>query len=204
MYDYIIGKLVTKTNTAKGCFVTLETGGIGYLLEVSARDYSELNCDEAKIYTVLIHREDKMFLCGFKQKETRDIFNILMTVSGVGTKMALTLLNSFDTAELITLVVENNYKALTKAKGVGPKLAQKIILELKDKLINFNSAPKHELSSVLPAEKIQLFEDATAVLSSLGYTENEINSAFLKLKPEVSPDTPMEIILKKALQTLSA
>ena len=203
MYDYIKGKLVSKTSSSKGSFITVETGGIGYLFEVCARDYNELNEEDTKIFTVLIHREDKMFLCGFKRKETRDIFNILTTVSGVGTKMALTLVDCFDTAEIVTLVVENNYKALTKAKGIGPKLAQKIVLELKDKLINFDSPQIPRLTQAVSAEVEHAFNDTAAVLTSLGYTETEIRSAFSKLNTEISPDTPTEIILKKALQTLS-
>jgi len=131
MYDYIKGILTAKTNTVKGSFVTVETCGIGYLCEITPRDYSVIDDGEIKIYTVLIHREDKMSLCGFLHKEDRDIFNILTSVSGVGSKMALTLLDEFESSELIGFVIGGNYKELTRAKGVGPKLAQKIILELK-------------------------------------------------------------------------
>ena len=74
MYDYIKGIAAGKTNTSKGCFVTVEAGNIGYLAEITARDFNELPKDEVKIYTVLIHREDKMSLCGFLRKEDRDIF----------------------------------------------------------------------------------------------------------------------------------
>ena len=135
MYDYIKGILAGKSNTSKGAYVTVEAFGIGYLLEVTSRDFNELADGEIKIYTVLLHREDKMSLCGFLHKEDRDIFNILTSVSGVGSKMALTLLDEFDSSELIGFVIDGNYKEITRAKGVGPKLAQKIILELKDKLM---------------------------------------------------------------------
>ena len=79
MYDYFKGILASKNCTSKGCFATLEVCGIGYLLELTARDFSDLiDCgNEVKIFTVLIHREDKMSLCGFLHKEDRDIFNIL-------------------------------------------------------------------------------------------------------------------------------
>ena len=130
MYDYIKGSLTNKSNSSKGTYVTVETSGIGYLLEVTTRDFSQMPDGDIKIYTVLLHREDKMSFCGFLHKEDRDIFNILTSVSGVGSKMALTLLDEFESSELIGFVIEGNYKELTRAKGVGPKLAQKIILEL--------------------------------------------------------------------------
>ena len=141
MYDYIKGLLTSKSNTSKGVYLTVEACGIGYLFEATVRDYnnSPQLGEEVKIYSVLLHREDKMSLCGFFHKEARDIFNILISVSGVGSKMALTLLDEFDASELIGLVIEGNHKELTRAKGVGPKLAQKIILELKDKLINYQT-----------------------------------------------------------------
>ena len=139
MYDYVKGILSAKTHSSKGTYLTVEVSGIGYLLEVTARDFSSLeeNGTEIKVYTVLLHREDKMSLCGFLHKEERDIFNILTSVSGVGSKMALTLLDEFQCSELIGFVIQGDYKELTRAKGVGPKLAQKIILELKDKLMSF-------------------------------------------------------------------
>ena len=96
-----------------------------------------------------------MSLCGFLHKEDRDIFNILTSVSGVGAKMALTLLDEFDSSELIGFVIEGNYKELTRAKGVGPKLAQKIILELKDKLMNYQT--KEPIKIILPHTSEAIF-----------------------------------------------
>ena len=139
MYDYIRVKFTYKTSDSKGFYVTVETCGVGYLFEITERDFEALP-EESKdltIYSVLLHREDKMSLCGFLKREERDVFNVLTSVSGVGSKMALTLLNSFNLADLIGFVIDGNYKELTKAKGVGPKLAQKIILELKDKLNSY-------------------------------------------------------------------
>ena len=152
MYDYIKGSLTNKTNSAKGTFLTVEAGGIGYLLEVTTRDFSNANDGEIKIYTVLLHREDKMSLCGFLKREDRDIFNILTSVSGVGSKMALTLLDEFESSELIGFVIDGNHKELTRAKGVGPKLAQKIILELKDKLMNYQTKEPIKVSSITPID----------------------------------------------------
>lgn len=156
-----------------------------------------------KIYTVLNHKEDKMSLCGFVRKEDRDIFNVLTSVSGVGVKMALTLLDRFSASELIGLVIDGNYKELTLAKGVGPKLAQKIILELKDKLINYQkdwSAPN--FVEKIREENSNLV-DAQSVLLSLGYEKNEIKTAFAKLSAELGEKASAEEILQSALRLLS-
>ena len=204
MYDYIKGFVANKSNTSKGCFVTVEVGGIGYLAELTPRDYTQLpQTDEGiKLYTVLIHREDKMSLCAFLHKEDRDIFNILTSVSGVGTKMALTLLDEFESSELIGLVIEGSYKALTSAKGVGPKLAQKIILELKDKLVSFKNSEPIEISTAT-VKDTQVMEDAQAVLLSLGYEREEIKNAMQKALANLGNSPSAEEVLKQTLQILS-
>lgn len=204
MYDYIKGLFTAKTSSAKGCFLTIENNGIGYLVEVMSRDYSnvEKSDQEGKLYTVLIHREDKMSLCGFLHKEDRDIFQILTSVSGVGSKMALVLLDEFNSSELIGFVISGNHKELTRAKGVGPKLAQKIILELKDKLMNYsNSAPVTVENSKI--ESTQAMEDAQMVLISLGYEREEIKMAFSKVMILLGSDATAEDILKESLKILS-
>lgn len=204
MYDYIKGILANKTNTNKGTFLTVETAGIGYLLEVSTRDFNEATGDEIKIYTVLVHREDKMSLCGFLHKEDRDIFNILTSVSGVGLKMALTLLDEFESSELIGFVIDGNYKEITRAKGVGPKLAQKIILELKDKLMNYQTKEPIKISSIKPSQvDNQAIEDAQMVLVSLGYERKEIQDAISKALATLSDKASAEEILKESLKILS-
>lgn len=205
MYDYIKGVLANKTNSTKGTYITVEAAGIGYLLEVTTRDFNEVKDENVKIYTVLLHREDKMSLCGFLRKEDRDIFNILTSVSGVGSKMALTLLDEFESSELIGFVIEGNYKEITRAKGVGPKLAQKIILELKDKLMNYQTKEPIKITSITP-QKIdnQAVEDAQMVLVSLGYERNEIQNAITKALATLNDKASAEEILKEALKILSA
>lgn len=200
MYDYIKGILAGKSNTSKGVFLTVEAGGIGYLLETTVRDYNLADGDEVKVYTVLIHREDKMSLCGFLHKEDRDIFNILTSVSGVGSKMALTLLDEFEASELIGFVIDGNYKEITRAKGVGPKLAQKIILELKDKLMNYQTKEPVKIASNVKVDN-QAVEDAQMVLVSLGYERKEIQDAIAKAVADSK--TTAEEILKEALKILS-
>ena len=204
MYDYIKGILANKSNTSKGAYVTVEAFGIGFLLEVTARDFNEIAEGETKIYTVLLHREDKMSLCGFLHKEDRDIFNILTSVSGVGSKMALTLLDEFASSELIGFVIDGNYKEITRAKGVGPKLAQKIILELKDKLMNYQTKEPIRITSITPANiDDRAVEDAQMVLVSLGYERAEIQSAISKALVVLNDKASAEEILKEALKILS-
>lgn len=205
MYDYIKGILAGKSNTSKGAYVTVEAFGIGYLLEVTSRDFNELADGEIKIYTVLLHREDKMSLCGFLHKEDRDIFNILTLVSGVGSKMALTLLDEFDSSELIGFVIDGNYKEITRAKGVGPKLAQKIILELKDKLMNYQTKEPIKITSITPVKiDDRAVEDAQMVLVSLGYERKEIQDAISKAVAILNDKASAEEILKESLKILSA
>ena len=204
MYDYIKGIPAGKNSSQKCCTVTVENNGIGYLFEVSTRDFSEIAAleNEIKLYTVLLHREDKMSLCGFLHREDRDIFNILTSVSGVGSKMALTLLDEFPSAELIGLVIQGDFKALTCAKGVGPKLAQKIILELKDKLMNYKTNEPVVIETAKHQDS-QSVEDARTVLVSLGYEREEIKSALAKTLAILNENASAEDILKESLKILS-
>jgi Holliday junction DNA helicase RuvA len=205
MYDYIKGIFAYKANN-KGNFITVEAGGIGYRFEIMERDYVVLPelCSELKVYAVLLHREDKMSLCGFLKREDRDIFNILTSVSGVGSKMALTLLNSFEVGDLVGFVLDRNYKELTRAKGVGPKLAQKIILELKDKLTNYQGVVGTTCKACQSIPTSQNIEDAQMVLYSLGYSKDEVSSGISKALEKLTPQAPAEEILKSVLKILSA
>ncbi len=201
MFDYFKGVISDKRKTSKGTFITIDVSGIGYLLEVTEIDFNCTKVDESeiqKVYVLLTHREDAMSLYGFSNKETRDIFQILLSVSGIGAKMAIALLNEFDACDLISLVIDGNFKELTRAKGVGPKLAQKIILELKDKLMK-TELPR--TSCKLP--KSQAFDDTQAVLLSLGYEENEIEDVLEKIMPTIQDHSNSEEVIRKALTCLS-
>lgn len=204
MFDYIKGILSDKSSL-KGYFITVETNGIGYCVEITARNFSKLPSigEQIKIYTVLLHREDNMSLCGFLQKEDRDIFKILTSVSGVGAKMALMLLDEFESSELIFLVINGNFKELTRAKGVGPKLAQKIILELKDKLINLQNEIPLNFGESVEIKDEKALQDAQSVLTSLGYEREEIKKALSQaLTISKNPENTEEL-LKESLKLLS-
>ena len=202
MFDYISGNLAYKTQNSKGCYFTVDVNGIGYRVEVVASDYDKKNVnDDVRIFTVLIHREDAMLLCGFLSKEARDIFRVLTSVSGVGVKMALTLLNEFEISDLIYFVINENSKELTRAKGVGAKLAQKIVIELKDKFINLQpELKKSSISAEIPPQT----EDVQNILLSLGYEENEILSAIKHAISKGYDVNNSEEFLRVTLQILSA
>ena len=202
MYDYLKGIPVDKKKSDKGHYITVEVAGIGYLIETPERDFISIDTAQdksQKFFVSLIHREDSMSLFGFLNRETRDIFQILLSVSGVGAKMALALLNEFDACDLISLVIDGDYKELTRAKGVGPKLAQKIILELKDKLMK-TEMPR-STSNTLPQN--QAICDAQSIMLSLGYESKEIDDALMKVISTVQDDSNPEEILRKALTCLS-
>ena len=191
MFDYISGKLTYKTQNSKGCYFTVDVNGIGYRAEVVASDFDKKNVnDDVRIFTVLIHREDAMLLCGFLSKEARDIFRVLTS-----------LLNEFEISDLIYFVINENSKELTRAKGVGAKLAQKIILELKDKFINLQpELKKSSISAEIPPQT----EDVQNILLSLGYEEDEILSAIKHAISKGHDVNNSEEFLRVTLQILSA
>lgn len=202
MYDYLKGIPVDKKKSDKGHYITVEVAGIGYLIEAPERDFISIDTTQnksQKFFVSLIHREDSMNLFGFLNRETRDIFQILLSVSGVGAKMAIALLNEFDACDLISFVIDGNFKELTRAKGVGPKLAQKIILELKDKLIK-TDLPR-SACTIIPQN--QAMNDAQSIMLSLGYNEKEIDDALSKVISTVEDNSNPEEILRKALTCLS-
>lgn len=204
MFDYIKG-ILTHKNNVNDVSLTLEVNGIGYLVSITSRDFSKLEQlgSEIKVYTILLHREDSMSLCGFLHKEDRDIFKILTSVSGVGPKMALMLLDEFESWELISLVIKGDFKELTRAKGVGPKLAQKIILELQDKLVNLQNKLPITLSNEIEIKDEQAIQDAQSVLISLGYERDEIKKALSKAVSFAKNPANAEEILKESLKILS-
>ncbi len=201
MYDYIKGELVFKGDNS----VVVENNGIGYLITTNNRTISllpELN-SEVKIYTKLIHKEDSMTLAGFKQKEDRVIFDILTSVSGIGTKVALILLDEFSGSELIDYVINEDFKSISRAKGVGTKLAQKIIIELKGKLTNAKTS-KDIIQGKFDSKNIpsDVLFDVQTILQSLGYNQNEYTRA-IEYALKKSDIKTSEEILKEALSMLS-
>lgn len=199
MYEYIRGGLANKYFNKKGYYIVIDVNGVGYSVEVMKKDYDKINKEQVNVmlYTILLHREDNMTLCGFLDIEVRNLFNILVQVSGVGPRMALNILNQFELKTLINCVVQEKEKDLTQAKGVGLKLAQKIIIELRDKFINVEL--EQEDSNVTNE-----FIEVKNMLLALQYTEEEINKA-MEIVNKMNLDIlSSEDLLKEILKVLSA
>ena len=132
MYAYIKGKIVEKSNN----YVIVENNGIGYriFMTITAIDKISDDVQEVRIYTYYQVREDNISLYGFLQKEELRMFELLLSVSGVGAKSAIAMLSSITPSDFAMAVIQNDTKKLTKIQGVGAKTAARIVLELKDKL----------------------------------------------------------------------
>ncbi len=206
MYDYLKGHLISKqSNSYRGSHIVIEVNGIGYFVLTGKSTVERLqDSGEVKIYVSLTHKEDTMSLTGFITKEERDIFNILQSVSGIGVKLALLILDEFSIAELIDIMIREDSKELSRAKGVGVKVAQKIIIELKDKLINWSNVTPVDVSDIETKEvKQEAIIEVQSVLISLGYSANEAKSAIKEVINYKKDCTKTEDILKYSLEFLS-
>lgn len=207
MYDYLKGQLVSKQlNSYRGSHIVVDVNNIGYLISTGKRTIEKLNeNEEVKIYVSLSHKEDSMSLTGFITKEERDIFNILQSVSGIGVKLALLILDEFSISELIDIMIREDAKELSRAKGVGSKVAQKIILELKDKLINWSNVTPVDVEDIETTQDInqEAIIEVQSVLISLGYSANEAKGAIKEILNYKKDCTKTEDILKYSLEYLS-
>jgi len=201
MFDYFKGILVDKQFP----YCTVEVADIGYQFLVNERtiqSIGEIN-SEIKIYSKLIHKEDSMLLCGFLNKQDRIIFDILTSVSGIGTKAAMALLNEFETNELINAVINEDFKLISRTKGIGAKMAQKIVLELKDKLtkmdIEVNLITAKSNNSLISNDTIN---QTVTILQSLGYNQNEYQIPLETALERIQKDDAQEL-LKEVLKILS-
>lgn len=157
--------------------------------------------EKVTLYTYLNVREDAMELFGFYDKAEMDCFKMLITVNGVGPKMALAVLSEMSADKVALSIAAGDYKALTKANGVGPKLAQRICMELKDKIgtLSVSGTADTDLSAVSSALDNSNTAEAVAALEMLGYSQSEASVAVSKLDPNLS----VENIIKQALKLLS-
>ena len=182
--------------------VSIENNGIGYFINIPKRFSYELKQGEqVKIFVTLVHREDAMKLIGFKTKEEREIFNLLNSVSGIGTKTALGVLSEFTILEIITLIYTNDPKKLSKAPGIGLKTAQRIILELKEKISAFKNTnfDKNITNNDIDTSKKEQIEETESVLMALGYTENETKNAIEFILKSHSELTKSDDMIRESL-----
>ena len=194
MYYHIKGILEKKDNN----FVVIESGGIGYLIYTSLSSLNSIGSlgNSVKMYTHLNVREDAMELYGFTTLEEKEMFIKLISVSGVGPKVALSILSVTSPEKFAVAVITNDVKTITKAQGVGPKMAQRVILELKDKLKNEDLDISCDVSHSSDDENAK--NEAVSALVVLGYSPDMAKKAVSKTEDGLST----EEIIKKALALL--
>jgi holliday junction DNA helicase RuvA len=193
MIDYIKGEITRITPT----FLTMETGGIGYLINISITTFSKL--DGKKDFKVLVHeviREDSHQLFGFADSEERDIFRLLISVTGVGANTARMMLSSLSPAEIEKAILGSDVDILKSVKGIGLKTAQRIIVDLKDKL------GKHSGSGeIFTFSDNTKREEALSALVMLGFAKSTVSKVLDKIVRE-EKNLTVEDIIKRALKNL--
>ncbi len=195
MIDFIKGRLVH----VFGDSVVVENNSIGYKIHTSHGSVSDFSVpgEEVIIYTELIVREDSLSLVGFSTREELNMFQLLTSVSGIGTKVGIGILSSMPYGTLAGIIASQDIKTLTTAQGVGKKTAERIILELKDKVPQTLSLQAHE-HALSPFEQATQ-NDALEALLSLGYTRSEAQGV---LKQIDTDNMTIEDIIKASLKKL--
>lgn len=194
MITYLNGKLVEK-NPAN---VVIECSGIGYYVHISLQTYSKIGSQESiKIYTYLSIKEDSHTLYGFADTQERELFKQLISVSGVGTNTARMMLSSMTSSELVSSIASNNVTSLTSIKGIGGKTAQRIILDLKDKILKTSDTLDNK--SGLMNNTIK--NEALSALVVLGFDKKMAESALTKILLKEPYITNVEELIKKSLKS---
>lgn len=195
MYYYLKGKLALIEES----LAVVDCGGVGYKCAISRNTYLAI-CREAevKLFTYLNVKEDALDLYGFATEEEHRTFGMLLSVSGVGPKAALAVLSEMSPSELISAVLSSNAKRITAAQGVGPKMAQRICLELKDKFSKLGAEFVSDTVSSVPDSPVGAIAEAVAVLSELGYSKSEAESAVRRCSADNTED-----LVRQALRYLS-
>lgn len=184
--------------------MVIECGGIGYEVNISLNTYSAFNGQPSgKVYVYEVIREDAHLLYGFKEREERELFLLLISVSGVGANTARMILSSFSPADLVAVIAEDNEKALTAVKGIGLKTAQRILVDLRNKVKTVGYATSE--ASVLergasPADH-PVREEAVAALVMLGFVKATSQKVVTKILKD-SPGLTVEQVIKAALRML--
>lgn len=191
MYDYIKGKLVRKAES----YAVVEANGVGYKIITTKSSLANLKDGEVTLYTYLYVREDIFDLYGFSTMEERSAFELLISVSGVGPKAAVAILSCVTASELAIAIVTNQPKTITAAQGVGNKMAQKIILELKDKIKNQDIKASSYSAAPIPEE-----DDTINALVALGYNQAEIINALRDVPQEFSVEEKIKYGLKNLMK----
>jgi Holliday junction DNA helicase RuvA len=194
MISYIKGKLVEKSPTD----VIIEANGIGYQLHISLHTYSLLPDDEfVKLHTFLQIKEDAHTLYGFAEKSERELFKLLLSVNGIGASIARTMLSSMSPEEIIQGIANADVQRIQSIKGIGIKTAQRVIIDLKDKVLKLYNISGEELSFIHNTNK----DEALSALEVLGFNKKNAEKVITNVL-KTNPDSTVEVLIKAALKLL--
>ena len=193
MIAYLQGKLAEKTPT----YIVIDCNGVAYVLHISLYTYSKIPDSEAvKLYTHFIVREDAHTLYGFWEKAEREIFRLLISVSGIGASTARTLLSSMTPVQARESIASGDVAAIQAVKGIGAKTAQRVILDLKDKILKI-----YDMDEVVATPGNTSREEALSALEVLGFSMKQSEKVVDRILRD-SPDLNVEDIIKSALKNL--
>lgn len=194
MYDYFSGKLIFKAPT----HVILDVGGIGYHIHITLTTFTQIKEQEnCKLYVSYQVREDSQTLYGFATEGERQLFNHLISVSGIGPNTGRMMLSSINPEEIQSAIVNGHVNIIQKIKGIGPKSAQRLILELQDKL----KKQGPDALIALPKSQSSVPEEALSALVMLGFVKNQAEKV-LNTLINAEPDLNVEQLIKAALKKL--
>ncbi|MDX1672584.1 MAG: Holliday junction branch migration protein RuvA [Balneolaceae bacterium] len=179
----------------------LEVNGIGYEVEISTQTLQQLP-DTGEEIRLLIHHhftDNDQRLFGFYSKEEKELFELLITVKGVGPKLGLTILSGMQAPQITSAIVESDKAALSQISGIGKKTAERMILELKDKITEVASVPAGDTGKVVSGD---LKQEAISALESLGFRKNQAEKAVLAAARDHELDGDVQQLVKKALTQL--
>jgi len=193
MITQVRGKLVEKNPT----YVVVDCNGVGYLLHISLNTYSTIPESEAVIfYTHLSIREDAHTLFGFITKTEREVFKLLISVSGVGPSIARTMLSSMTSEEIQHAIASNNVAVIQSVKGIGAKTAQRVIVDLKDKILK-----TFDMDEISQNPSNTNKDEALSALEVLGFNRKQSEKVIASVLKE-NPDATLEKLIKLALKNL--
>ena len=184
--------------------IVLVTAGLGYEIFIPERLKQELPAigEFLKVHTYHHVREDQQSLFGFLSLSDKDFFNMLISVSGVGPKVALKMLSDLDATLISSAIVGNNIAQLTQISGVGKKMAERLIIELKDKVSAFSSSTVEGMVSSSNQLSATFKDDLSLALKALGYTQDEVNRSIQQASARLSDDMSIQQAIKTTLKSL--
>jgi len=193
MISFIKGRLVEKSPTE----VVIETNGVGYQINISLHSYSQIKDSEAlMLYTYLQIKEDAHTLYGFVEKLEREIFKLLISVSGIGANTARNMLSYIHPKDLVHAIAHEDVKTIQSIKGIGLKTAQRVIIDLKEKIVKI-----YEINEISTPQNNTNAEEALSALEVLGFVRKSAEKVVQKIVVEM-PDASVEDIIKLALKKL--